>query len=111
MIELYHFWSLPSARCAAAWRWRKKASQWTSRYIDCSSSISSSRTISLSIPTVADVGHDGAPVRESTIINEYIDAAFAGPALVPAQPLKQARMREFIRKCEDDFDAIVKPRW
>ncbi len=57
------------------------------------------------VPTLV---HDGAPVRESTIINEYIDAAFEGPALVPAQPLKQARMREFIRQCEDGFDAIVK---
>src|SRR5271169_3756992 len=57
------------------------------------------------VPTLV---HDGAPVRESTIINEYIDAAFAGPALIPAEPLKQARMREFIRKCEDGFDAIVK---
>jgi len=56
------------------------------------------------VPTLV---HDGAPIRESVIINEYIDAAFPGPALIP-QPLKQARMREFIRTCEDDFDAIVK---
>src|SRR5258708_17304450 len=57
------------------------------------------------VPTLVQ---NGAPVRESTIINEYIDAAFDGPKLVPADPILQARMREFTRKCEDGFDAIVK---
>ena len=52
--------------------------------------------------------HNGEPIRELTIINEYIDAAFPGPALTPRGPLAQARMREFIRKCEDGFDGIVK---
>ena len=51
--------------------------------------------------------HDGQPIRESTIINEYIDQAFPGLKLVPADPLKAARMREFVHKCESSFDAIV----
>jgi glutathione S-transferase len=57
------------------------------------------------VPTLV---HDGEPIRESTIINEYIDAAFPGPPLTPADPLLQARMRETIRRSEDAFDAIVK---
>jgi glutathione S-transferase len=56
------------------------------------------------VPTLV---HDGAPIRESIIINEYIDAAFAGPRLVPPEPLKAARMREFNRACEDGFSGIV----
>jgi hypothetical protein len=57
------------------------------------------------VPTLV---HDGTPVCESTIIDEYIDTAFEGPKLVSADPLKTAHMREFIRKCETSFDAIVK---
>ena len=109
MIELYHFWSsVCSVRCRMALE--EKGVKWTSRYIDLFK-FDQLKPDYLAINpdgVVPTLVHDGAPVRESTIINEYIDAAFAGPALVPAQPLKQARMREFIRKCEDDFDAIVK---
>jgi glutathione S-transferase len=46
------------------------------------------------VPTLV---HDGVPIRESTIINEYIEAAFQGPKLVPSEPILQARMREFVR--------------
>jgi len=109
MIELYHFWSsVCSVRCRMALE--EKGVPWVSRYIDLFKfdqlkpeylAINPSGVV----PTLV---HDGAPIRESIIINEYIDAAFPGPALIPAQPLKQARMREFIRTCEDDFDAIVK---
>jgi glutathione S-transferase len=109
MIELYHFWSsVCSVRCRMALE--EKGVKWASRYIDLFK-FDQLKPDYLAINPdgmVPTLVHDGAPVRESTIINEYIDAAFAGPALVPAQPLKQARMREFIRKCEDDFDAIVK---
>jgi glutathione S-transferase len=114
MIELYHFWSsVCSVRCRMALE--EKRVKWTSRYIDLFK-FDQLKPEYLAINpdgVVPTLVHDGAPVRESTIINEYIDAAFHdaafhGPALVPSHPLKQARMREFIRKCEDDFDAIVK---
>ncbi len=109
MIELYHFWSsVCSARCRMALE--EKGVKWTSRYIDLFK-FDQLKPEYLAINSdgmVPTLVHDGAPVRESTIINEYIDAAFEGPALVPDHPLKQARMREFVRKCEDGFDAIVK---
>jgi glutathione S-transferase len=57
------------------------------------------------VPTLV---HNGKPICESIIINEYIDAAFQGPRLVPADPLKAARMREFTKRCETSFDGIVK---
>jgi glutathione S-transferase len=109
MIELYHFWSsVCSVRCRMALE--EKGVQWVSRYIDLFK-FDQLKPEYLAINPgglVPTLVHDRAPIRESTIINEYIDAAFPGPALVPAHPLKQARMREFIRGCEDDFDAIVK---
>jgi glutathione S-transferase len=109
MIELYHFWSsVCSVRCRMALE--EKGVKWTSRYIDLFKFDQLEPDYLAINPDgmVPTLVHDGAPVRESIIINEYIDAAFAGPALIPAEPLKQARMREFIRKCEDGFDAIVK---
>ncbi len=109
MIELYHFWSsVCSVRCRMALE--EKGVPWVSRYIDLFK-FDQLKPEYLAINpdgVVPTLVHDGAPVRESTIINEYIDAAFPGPALIPKAPLKQARMREFIRGCEDDFDAIVK---
>jgi glutathione S-transferase len=109
MLELYHFWSsVCSVRCRMALE--EKGVSWTSRYIDLFK-FDQLKPEYLAINpdgVVPTLVHDGQPIRESTIINEYIDAAFPGPALVPREPLGQARMREFIRKCEDGFDAIVK---
>jgi glutathione S-transferase len=43
------------------------------------------------VPTLV---HDGKPVIESTLICEYIDAAFPQPPrLIPADPWRQSRMR------------------
>ena len=108
-VELYHFWSsVCSVRCRMALE--EKGIEWTSRYID----LFKFDQMQPGYPTINPDGlvptlvHNGAPVRESTVINEYIDAAFEGPKLVPTDPLEQARMREFVRRCEDGFDAIVK---
>ena len=49
--------------------------------------------------------HDGQPVHESSIINEYIDDALPGPKLSPHSPLRRARMREFIRICDEGLPA------
>jgi hypothetical protein len=107
MVELYHFWSsVCSVRCRMALE--EKGVPWTSRYIDLFKfDQMKPEYLALNpdgvVPTLV---HDGEPIRESTIINEYIDAAFAGPKLVPADALKAARMREFVHRCEESFDAI-----
>ena len=109
MVELYHFWSsVCSVRCRMALE--EKGVKWSSRYIDLFKfDQMKPEYLALNpdgvVPTLV---HDGKPIRESTIINEYIDATFEGPKLIPDDPLKAARMREFIRKCETSFDAIVK---
>ncbi len=108
-VELYHFWSsVCSVRCRMALE--EKGVPWESRYIDLFAFQQMEPEYLAINPggVVPTLVHDGVPIRESTIINEYIDAAFDGPALVPADPVKAARMREFIHACEDDFPAIVK---
>src|SRR6476660_183011 len=94
-VELYHFWSsVCSVRCRMALE--EKGLKWTSRYIDLFK-FDQLRPEYLAINpdgVVPALMHDGEPVRESLIINEYIDCAFPGPALTPADPLLQARMRE-----------------
>jgi glutathione S-transferase len=54
--------------------------------------------------------HDGAPIIESTIINQYIDEVFDGPLLTPKSPILRAQMRVWT-KLQDDVvhPAIQKP--
>jgi glutathione S-transferase len=107
-VQLYHFWSsVCSVRCRMALE--EKGVNWESKYIDLFKFDQlKPEYLALNpdgvVPTLV---HDGAPIRESIIINEYIDAAFPGPRLIPQDPLKAARMREFNRACEDGFSAIV----
>ncbi|HWK62173.1 MAG TPA: glutathione S-transferase family protein [Eoetvoesiella sp.] len=109
MVELYHFWSsVCSVRVRMALE--EKNISWTSRYIDLFK-FDQLRPEYLEISpegVVPVLVHNGHAIHESEIINEYIDAAFPGPRLVPQDPLQAARMREFVKTCNDGFDAIVK---
>ncbi|MEW6269705.1 MAG: glutathione S-transferase family protein [Thermodesulfobacteriota bacterium] len=68
------------------------------------------------VPTLV---HDGRPIRESTVINEYLDDVFPEPPLRPAGALARAEMRVWI-KLEDDtalpsvglltFQRLIKPQ-
>lgn len=83
---------------------------WTSRYIDLFK-FDQLRPDYLALNpkgVVPTLVHNGQPVRESSVINEYIDAAFEGPKLTPSDPLKVARMREFVYACDEGYSAIVK---
>lgn len=108
-VELYHFWSsVCSVRCRMALE--EKGVPWTSRYTDIFRFEQlTPEYLKLNpdgvVPTLV---HNGNAICESTVINEYIDQAFSGPRLVPADALGAARMREFVRKCEGSFDPIVK---
>jgi glutathione S-transferase len=108
-VELYHFWSsVCSVRCRMALE--EKGVAWTSRYIDLFA-FDQLRPEYLAINpkgVVPTLVHNGQPIRESLVINEYIDAAFEGPRLTPSDPLKTARMREFAYACDEGFAAIVK---
>jgi glutathione S-transferase len=108
-VELYHFWSsVCSVRCRMALE--EKGVAWESRYVDLFR-FDQMQPAYLAINpkgVVPTLVHAGQPIRESSVINEYIDAAFAGPSLVPADALVAARMREFIALCDEGFSAIVK---
>jgi glutathione S-transferase len=51
------------------------------------------------VPTIV---HDGKVVIESTVIMHYVDEAFPGPVLTPADPPARARMR-LIEKLMDEY--------
>jgi glutathione S-transferase len=109
MVELYHFWS---SMCSVRVRMAlgEKGVAWTSRYVDLFN-FDQLQPAYLAINpdgVVPTLCHDGVPVRDSLVINEYVDQAFDGPPLRPADALAQARMREFSRMCEDSFAPIVK---
>jgi glutathione S-transferase len=109
-VELYHFWSsVCSVRARMALE--EKGVKWTSRYIDLFR-FDQMKPEYLAINpdgVVPTLVHDGQPVCESMVIIDYVDDAFPGPALKPKEPLQVARMREFMRFCEDVFPAIVLP--
>jgi glutathione S-transferase len=88
----------------------EKGVAWTSRYIDLFAFDQLQPEYLAINPkgVVPTLVHNGQPVRESSVINEYIDAAFEGPKLTPNDPLKAARMREFVYACDEGFLAIVK---
>ncbi len=109
-VELYHFWS---SVCSVKVRMclEEKHVPWTSRYVDLFRfDQMQPEYLELNpdgvVPTLV---HNGQPIRESSIIAEYIDDAFDGPSLKPANALLRARMREFVRICDDGLPAIVLP--
>jgi glutathione S-transferase len=107
-VQLYHFWSsVCSVRCRMALE--EKGVKWESKYIDLFKFDQlTPEYLALNpdglVPTLV---HNGEPICESLIINEYIETAFPGPRLVPEEPLLAARMREFNHACEEGFSAIV----
>ena len=109
-VELYHFWSsVCSVRARHALE--EKGVPWVSRYIDLFK-FDQMQPAYLKINphgVVPTLVHDGEPITESNIIIEYVDDAFPGPSLKPKEPLKLARMREFLKLMDDEFPAIVLP--
>jgi glutathione S-transferase len=51
------------------------------------------------VPTLV---HDGKVVIESTVVMHYVDDAFAGPALMPSDPVARAQVR-MIEKLMDEY--------
>lgn len=47
--------------------------------------------------------HDGRVVRESTVINEYLEEVFPEPALRPADPFERAEMRVLTKYVDEYF--------
>jgi len=102
VIELHHDWD---SVCSFKVRFalREKGLDWQSRRVDLIA-FENLRPgyVALNpngvVPTLV---HDGTAIVESTIINEYIDEVFPGPALVPRDAATRARMRVLV-KYQDD---------
>ncbi|MGH8209557.1 MAG: glutathione S-transferase family protein, partial [Steroidobacteraceae bacterium] len=56
------------------------------------------------VPTLV---HAGNVIRESTVINEYLDQVFPQPSLKPADPGAQARMRLIVKTVDDDVHPAI----
>lgn len=56
------------------------------------------------VPTLV---HDDLVVIESTVINEYVDDAFPGPALRPSSAAERARMRLWTKKLDEGLHAAT----
>lgn len=69
------------------------------------------------VPTLV---HDGRPIVDSSVINEYLDEIFPDPPLVPEDPYRRARMRAWRQYIDEvptpairipSFNAYIVPTW
>jgi len=110
MLELYHH---GSSVCAAKVRLAlsEKGVEWTGHYIDLLAGEQFDPAFLAINPrgAVPVLVHNGAILTESTVICEYIDQAFDGPALRPLDPLGQARMRLWTKLVDEEIHPAVRP--
>ena len=61
------------------------------------------------VPTLV---HDGAPICESTVIIDYLEATFPQPSLTPADAAGRERMKAWERWSDDvGYAAVYVPTW
>lgn len=61
------------------------------------------------VPTLV---HEGRPIVESSVILEYVEDAFSGPPLRPAEPELRAKMRLWLRFSDEvAYHAVAAPTW
>jgi glutathione S-transferase len=106
MLELYHN---DMSTCAQKVRFAlaEKGENWQSHHLDLRAR-DQQRPEYLRLNTNAVVPtlvHDGTVIIESTVINEYIDEAFPGPALRPADAIGRARMRLWTKQLDEGLHA------
>jgi glutathione S-transferase len=110
MLELYHH---GASVCAAKVRLAlsEKGVAWQGRYVDILAGEQFAPDFLKLSPSalVPVLLHDGHAIRESTVINEYVDEAFEGPALSPASPLARAEMRLWTKLVDEQLHPAVAP--
>ena len=107
-VQLYHSWSsVCSVRCRFALE--EKGVRWESRYVDPFAFQQLTPDYLAINPdgAVPTLMCDGRTIRDSVVINEFVDAAFRGPALIPADLFAAASMRRFVRDCAEALSPIV----
>ena len=110
MLELYHDWrsfcSLKVRLCLA-----EKGLEWESRYVDLMKlEHTTPEYLKLNpngvVPTLV---HDGVPIVESTLINEYLDEVFTDVPLMPESPVARARVRFWVKYEDDVLHPVIRP--
>jgi len=108
MLELYHH---HTSVCAAKARMglEEKGLAWTGHMIHLRESDQHTPEYHALNPfgQVPVLIHDGRVIVDSNIINEYVDEAFDGPPLRPADPAARARMRFWTRQLDEDIHAAI----
>jgi glutathione S-transferase len=56
------------------------------------------------VPTLV---HDGAAIRESSVINEYLEDRFPATPLRPADPVARAQMRLLVKTIDDEVHPAI----
>ncbi len=106
MLTMYHYWrsvcSQKARFCLA-----EKGLKWHSRHVDLFTFDHWQPDYLALNPkaVVPTLDHDGNVLIESNVIIEYLDDAFAGPSLSPADALAKASMRLWLY----DSEAIAHP--
>ncbi len=110
MLELYHYWD---SVCSFKVRLvlAEKGLDWAERHVDLLAFGQLSPDYLALNPNgvVPTLVHDGVPVTESSVINEYLDEVFPDPPLKPADPLERARMRVWVKYEDDVVHPAVRP--
>jgi glutathione S-transferase len=110
MLELYHDWrsfcSIKVRLCLA-----EKGLPWESRVIDLMKlEHTTPEYLKLNpngvVPTLV---HDGIPIHESTLINEYLNEVFPEPSLMPDNAVDRARARFWVKFEDDVLHPAIRP--
>ena len=109
-IELYHYWdsvcSFKVRLCLA-----EKKLPWKSRHVDLLKFEQVNPDYLKINPNgvVPSIVHDGTPIIESSVINEYLDQVFPETPLRPKDPVELARMRIWVKYEDDVIHPAVRP--
>jgi len=105
MLTLYHFWTSTCSKrvriCLA-----EKQIEWQSHHVDIAKKMEHLEPWYKKLNpngVVPTLDHDGQIIIESNVIIQYLDEAFPGPSLTPADPLARAKMRLML----DTFENVV----
>jgi glutathione S-transferase len=110
MLELYHH---STSVCAAKARLAlaEKGVAWEGHHVDILAGEQFSPSFLKLNPSalVPVLVHDGRVIRESTVINEYVEEAFDGPRLSPAALWARAEMRLWTKLVDEKLHPAVAP--
>jgi glutathione S-transferase len=104
MVVLYHH---GSSACAAKTRFAldEKGLSWESHYVDLLRGEQFKPEFLAINPkgVVPVLVHDGAVIRESTVICEYLEEVFPSPRIYPASPTARARVRCWTKAVDEEL--------